>query len=561
MLKHDSPISGIATHMDRYIATAGYDNKVVLWDAISGKPLARSWHDHLANQVAFSSCGRFLVTSSSDYSARVWSIPSLKLVKLLENHTDDVEGIAFHPTRDLIATSCRDSLVRVFDFFGGVVEFKGHTADSISVTWEDDGDGLISSSDDGTIKRWSLKGRKLVEDIDLGGVETDTVALTSKGEILAGNDDGEIILIKGGKKFFFRAHDAGIKKLAFEQKFNKLASLSYDRKVKIWDFDGEKLVECHSAELPPVVWPRSCAFLSEKEIVFGTFGSKYAKYNFLKRSWDLDSIEDTQGINNLTFYQNKVWTVGDAGVVRVDGNQICRIPSLLNFIVHLGDIPLTGGQTGEVFNAATGEKYYQFRSPLNCATGFKRGTKDYVVIGTYTGEGLVFCQSMEHGRIELIATISLHANAIKSISSSKGVLFSVAATSDAAFHSTDSFEILKFVDNAHGKIANGCATAGDGIFVSVSRDLKLRIWSEQTASIYDTPHHHSIKCVAVSEDNLYVGSCDYRGNFACFSLAEKKFTTHAKITDAGISSVIAFKEGFLAASYDGNVYPLEKHLC
>ncbi|RZK66618.1 MAG: hypothetical protein EOO85_26590, partial [Pedobacter sp.] len=150
MLKHDSPISGIASFGNKYIATAGYDNKIILWDAASGLPLARSWHDHLANQLVFSACGKYLLTSSSDYSARVWALPNLRLIRLFDKHLDDVEGVAFHPTKELVATSCRDSLIRVFDFSGNVLELEGHKADSISVAWDEDGNGLISSSDDGT---------------------------------------------------------------------------------------------------------------------------------------------------------------------------------------------------------------------------------------------------------------------------------------------------------------------------------------------------------------------------------------------------------------------------
>lgn len=191
MIRHSSPISGVAAHEDSYVATAGYDNHVILWDQRTRVPLARVAHDHLANQCAFSPDGRFLVTSSSDYSARIWSVPDMRLRAVLGQHEDDVEMSAFHPTEEKVATASRDHRVRVFDFGGDLLHvFGGHTADVISVAWSHDGREIISSSDDGTIKRWSLATGGLVEDLDLGGVETDTVAIGGNGTVYAGNDEG-----------------------------------------------------------------------------------------------------------------------------------------------------------------------------------------------------------------------------------------------------------------------------------------------------------------------------------------------------------------------------------
>ncbi|WP_323851709.1 WD40 repeat domain-containing protein [Xenorhabdus szentirmaii] len=76
-MKHFSPISGIASFQERYLATAGYDNQVILWDAQNKQAIHRVNHDHLANQCSFSPDGRWLVSASSDYSARIWEVPAM----------------------------------------------------------------------------------------------------------------------------------------------------------------------------------------------------------------------------------------------------------------------------------------------------------------------------------------------------------------------------------------------------------------------------------------------------------------------------------------------------
>ena len=71
-MRHLGPIAGIASH-EALIATAGYDNRLILWDARTRQAMAMAHHDHPVNQSAFSHDGRWLVSASSDYSARVWS--------------------------------------------------------------------------------------------------------------------------------------------------------------------------------------------------------------------------------------------------------------------------------------------------------------------------------------------------------------------------------------------------------------------------------------------------------------------------------------------------------
>ena len=62
-MNHSGPISCVASH-GAYVATAGYDNRVILWDAATNKALAQGIHDHLVNHCSFSSDGLWLVRLS-----------------------------------------------------------------------------------------------------------------------------------------------------------------------------------------------------------------------------------------------------------------------------------------------------------------------------------------------------------------------------------------------------------------------------------------------------------------------------------------------------------------
>jgi WD40 repeat protein len=562
VIRHHSPISGIAAYQDAFVATAGYDNQVILWDASDKSPVARSSHDHLANQVAFSPDGQYLLTSSSDYTARLWSLPGLKLLAVMADHEDDVEMSVFHPTEQLIATASRDHRVRVYGFDGSLrAVFEGHTADVISVEWAGDSRELISSSDDGTIKRWSLESGTKIADIDLGGVETDTVALASNGSIYAGNDEGEIIVIDPQGTSCHPAHDAGIKRLVLNSGRGLLVSLSYDRTLRVWDISaGLAPVTC--ATLPSDVWPRSCAFLNDTTLVFATFGSSYATYHMDSDSWDLDGIGPTPGYNAVLPYDGTMLTVGDAGLLWQDGAERARPGSLCNFLTAAGSLVVTGGQMGVLFSALTGEPLYQHRSPLNCGAAFTRGGRPHVVVGTYTGEGLVFSVGDE-GTLQHEATLALHQNAVKGVAVSGDLIFSVCADTEAAWFSASTLTEAGRLPGAHGKIANGCASVGDGAFASISRDLLLRVWTAPgaAAETVPTPHDHSIKSVAASSDGRFVATGGYNGLIAVYDRLTGSWPVIDRPTTAGISSISYDPDGqrFLCSSYDSAVHFVPVH--
>lgn len=561
MIKHHSPISGVAAYQDTYVLTAGYDNQVILWDQRTKQPIMRSWHDHLANQASFSPDGRYALTSSSDYGARLWTVPDLRLVAVLAEHGDDVEMSVFHPDRELIATASRDHRVRVYDFSGAVVTtMVGHAGDVISVEWARGAEEVISSSDDGTIKRWSVPGGELVLDLDMHGVETDTIAISSDGTIFAGNDDGEVIVVRGEDRVVIPAHAAGIKRLVLDDSRRLLVSLSYDRTMRLWDVSRRTPEANLTADLPPDVWPRSCAFAGDSQLVFATFGATYRTYDYSDGLWETAPIEPTYGINAVNAVPDVgVLTIGDAGLVWRDGEPLAETGSLCNFLTAAPGLVFTGGQLGIVFDALTGRELYQHRSPLNCGVCFDIDGSPHVVVGTYTGEGLLF-KIPESGKCEYVRDIPLHSNAVKGVAVSGDYLFSVAADASVTWYRISTMECVETLDAGHDKIANGCQGLGDGYFASVSRDLMLRIWDpERKALVIQTPHVNSVKCVSASNDGRWVATGSYRGAVAIYDRVHSEWLPAERPTTAGISSLTydSAENAFLAGSYDGYVYPVK----
>jgi toxoflavin biosynthesis protein ToxC len=96
VVRHAGSIRGVAAHEDGYIVTGDDDGRVILWEKGTGKSINSSLHDDAVNDCAFSRDGRYLVTSSNDCTARLWSVPDLSLTAVLADHGDDVTMSVFH---------------------------------------------------------------------------------------------------------------------------------------------------------------------------------------------------------------------------------------------------------------------------------------------------------------------------------------------------------------------------------------------------------------------------------------------------------------------------------
>jgi len=558
MIEHRSPQSGVAG-WGPWVATAGYDNQLILWERATRRAVGRSVHDHLVNRCRFTPDGRHVLSAGSDYTARRWTLPDLRLVGLYGPHGDDVECAVAHPADGRVATASRDRLVRVFGPDGRLLATcRGHGSDVLSVEWVDGGRCLLSSGDDGTLRRWDPADGSLLETVDLGPVEADTVVHHERtGTSVAGTDEGTLVVIGPAGRQVVAAHDAGVKQLALDEASGRLLSTGYDRRVRLWRVDGGRLAPLATYDAPPVVWLRAVSLLDAGTAAFGTFGTSYALLDLDGGAWDLEGVGPTPGLNAVRVIDGRRWTVGDGGVVSCDGRAVATMPSPCNFLGGVGDLVVTGGQTGELFDARTAEVLAVHRSPLNCFARADADGADVVIVGTYTGEVLVF--AVTGAGLERRGAVTLHDNAVKCLAVVGSRLFSVSATGAVGVLDLTAMRPVRTLERAHDRIANGAAAVA-GRFVSVSRDLTLRLFSldGEPLEVVPTPHRHSVKCVAADPGGGLVATGAYDGTVALYDLVARRWVDTQRPTCAGISSIDhdPVRGVFVASSYDGVLYDI-----
>ncbi|GAD93940.1 WD repeat protein [Paecilomyces variotii No. 5] len=116
LLGHQKEVNHVTFSPDMaYIASAGFDNHVKLWNARDGKFITTlRGHVGAVYQCCFSADSRLLVSSSKDTTLKVWDVRTGKLSMDLPGHQDEVYAVDWSPDGEKVGSGGRDKAVRIW---------------------------------------------------------------------------------------------------------------------------------------------------------------------------------------------------------------------------------------------------------------------------------------------------------------------------------------------------------------------------------------------------------------------------------------------------------------
>jgi WD40 repeat protein len=127
------------------------------------------------NDVAFNSAGNMLVTAGRIGNTRLWDLKALKGMGSFKGHTDWVIHARFSPNGKYLATSSTDRTVRVYDVatYQPIAVIENESAVGAPITWTADGKWLLTAGSDDSLQIYS------VTPAQAGAAETKTPAKTT----------------------------------------------------------------------------------------------------------------------------------------------------------------------------------------------------------------------------------------------------------------------------------------------------------------------------------------------------------------------------------------------
>ena len=223
--------------------------------------------------LSWSGNGLFLITSGNDSLIKIWEVSTWKLLCTLNNNSK-VEYVSSANTNSLFATRTSKSIfIWSFDNptsppiqlqelrdINTIIDEKRN-----SLAWSPNDSMITSGCNDGVIKIWKLVGKTLEIMKTLNGGHSKGTHIyslcwihqknsTSELDRLAsGGDDRQILIwnyLNGQVLHRYRSHLDSITGLACNHQGNILASVSYDKTLKLWDLSiVDHLDDLHQEEM------------------------------------------------------------------------------------------------------------------------------------------------------------------------------------------------------------------------------------------------------------------------------------------------------------------------
>lgn len=262
LAEHEDIVWSVAFAPDgKTLASGGRNDTIWLWSLAEsfGEPMVIKRHKKPVTSVAFTPNGRTLASGSYDGTIQVWSLAEPRAEPLVfKGHEDGVSTIAFAPDGEILASGNYDGTIRVWSLAEPNKEalvFKERIYDADTdftsavthVTFTPDSKTLLSGSEDGTIRLWSLtESNHQPVVLKQRGM---TPVFAPDGKTLASVADGielwslsepyrEAVVLK------WHEDDVGIssRSIAFTPNGEMLVSGHSDGTIRLWNLKTEELL-------------------------------------------------------------------------------------------------------------------------------------------------------------------------------------------------------------------------------------------------------------------------------------------------------------------------------
>ena len=175
---------------------------VAVWDITTGERIITAGDElDVALAADISSNQKWIALGGPDRLVKIYATATGQQVHKLKKHTDWVTAAEFNHTSAFLATGDRNGGIVVWEAATGEEEqsFVGHKSAIVSLAWRTP-DVLVSASEDGTVRTWSMKEGAQVKSATAHNNVLGLAVNTEGGMVTCGRDKAITVWDKEGNK-------------------------------------------------------------------------------------------------------------------------------------------------------------------------------------------------------------------------------------------------------------------------------------------------------------------------------------------------------------------------
>jgi dynein assembly factor with WDR repeat domains 1 len=263
-----------------------------------------------------------LVTSSFDFTARIWDSDSAECLHVLRGHNAEIISVIPSPSGKYCATCSVDETAILWNVDTGeqVHRFAGHSYEVVTMDFDPQETKLVTGSMDSTVIIWDLQTGQQLHALQGHRGEISQVRFNCHGnQVLSSGTDETAYLwdVSTGAKKPLRGHSAGINDCNFSRDGWHCATASEDGTARVWDVISGGCVAMmvgHTAGVSRVLFETR----ERKELFTGSLDSTVRVWD-LKDGYCKQVLRGHRGWVNVQYYpeSQQLLTVGRDNICKL----------------------------------------------------------------------------------------------------------------------------------------------------------------------------------------------------------------------------------------------------
>lgn len=495
----------------------------------TGRPelVLQTGHVMRVDGIAFSPNGQLLASGSADNTVKLWDTASKREVRTLAGHTAGVKAVAFRPDGQWLASGGIGGNIKFWDVASGrELQNLGGNGSVSTIAFSPDGRWFAAGNMEKVIKLWDLKTNR--EPLTLPGHNGSitTIAFSHDGRWLASGSADKTIKIwdmeTGREARTLTGHTDRITTVAFSPDGRWLATGSFDAKVKLWKVGDWREQQFPTAGAAKVL---AAAFSPDGHTLISADANKTIKLHDVDTGRELRTSVDSPNEDVLeaiavVFSGDGRWMASSTGDKTIELRDVATGRDVHSLTTHSYGVSTTAFSSGGHW-FATGGKENTVKL-WEVATGRELHTLDprggFVNAVAFSPDERTLASGSLSGAIVLwevttglrVRNLVGHSGSVNTLAFSPDGKWLVSGSNDKAvriWNLADGREVRPATNHAAEVTAVAFSPDGKWI-VSASADKTVKIWEAATGRELRTlsGHKGEVLAAAFSPDGQWIAS-------------------------------------------------------